>query len=151
MRNIRSALAGLVLAATMSAACAHLHQEELPATFVLVAVGGEPLPARTMTHPGEIVVSDTILLLSGNPGVQPRMEHRAVYATEQGERRVSRFSVDYTRSNDILRFIAPPCPQRPGIITECIFIPRHGRLRDNTLEITFDHPEFRSKVYQRIR
>ena len=114
--------------------------------FVLVSVGGDPLPTTLDTGPdGTVAIADTVIFVEEH-GSTGSVEHH-----ETGQNQVGTFHSVFVRlyewNNGVLTFHPPPCP--PAAL--CVrFVPETGHLGPETLTITYEDPLVRNRTYHRI-
>jgi hypothetical protein len=114
--------------------------------YVLESVGGEPLPALTMSQAGatETAVADT-LLFDIEVREKGRVEHHEVNGYLSNVYHAT-YALDYVLKDGVLSFLPNPCP--PG--ADCIFAEHTGRFAGDKFIITYADSIFRTRTYRRL-
>lgn len=147
MRRYVAVPAALALVAMVFAADCQGPTEPRPlGTFVLVEIGGDPLPASTMATPGETAIADTLIVFSVSKGGTGRVEQHETNQYLSNPTYHVVYSLNYELKDGVLVFLAPPCP--PG--ANCAFVERTGRVDRDVLTISYRNAEFRTRTYRRL-
>jgi len=141
MKNLHSVLAAF---ACMVAGCGEPLAPASGDMFVLVAIGGDPLPAPTIADVGEIAIADTMIFVQGSARggrVQRRLTSDYPTGVHHGV-----FEQEYLRERGLLVFLPPYCPPNAN----CAWVAQEGRFEADALVVTFADPKHRTRIYRKV-
>jgi hypothetical protein len=136
----------LIVAAILLAGC-DKGAPTLSGTYTLRSVGGDTLPAASITGVAQTTLADTVVFIQElSPRQSPQAEHRyAVRSNSSGVVFANTFREQYHVENGVVTFTYE-CPMG----ADCIFQPHSGTFRGDTLVVTWSNPQYRTQVQVRL-